>query len=210
MKLGVSLLPNMRRLMRDQYLDGERAVTTAMQGASRALKTDWRGQIVAAGLGRRLGNTVRSAAYPQGTVSMDAAALVWTKAPKIIAAHDEGAVIHAVNRRWLAIPLPAAGEVLPGRQAVTPEALARSRGLQLRFVATRGGYFLVGEGRLTKKRQGRAKKRLKSGRYGKGAATIFFFQLVPQVRLTKKTDLEGGALNVADGLPSRIVALMEN
>ena len=111
----------------------ERAHTRAMRGVAASLKSAWRDEIRAGGLGNRVANTVRSAAYPQGTESLNAAALIWTKAPDIVAAHDAGTLIRSADGFWLAIPLPAAGRGRFGRR-MTPGEFEQRTGQRLRFV----------------------------------------------------------------------------
>ena len=48
-----------------------------------------------AGLGTRLGNSIRLATYPKGSESLNAAALVWSNAPVIVGAHDTGPLIRS-------------------------------------------------------------------------------------------------------------------
>ena len=110
MKLNVTITPNLATLMAAEIKAGEQAVTAAMRAAGTQLKSDWRGQITQAGLGRRLGNSIRSQTYPKVGESIDAAALVWSKAPVIIGAHDTGPLIRSKDGFWLAIPTEAAGK----------------------------------------------------------------------------------------------------
>ena len=124
-----------------------------MREAGTGLKSDWRAQITGAGLGRRLANSIRLATYPKAGDSLNAAALVWSKAPEIIGAHDTGPLIRSKDGFWLAIPLPAAGKSLRGGR-ITPGEWERRRGLRLRFVYRRiGPSLLVAEGRLNSKGQ---------------------------------------------------------
>jgi hypothetical protein len=88
MKFRIDITPDLLGLMRAEIAAGERAVTAAMRGAGSGLKQAWRGQVTGAGLGSRLANTIRSQAYPSTGTSLNAAALVWSKAPLIIGAHD--------------------------------------------------------------------------------------------------------------------------
>ena len=121
---------------------GERAVTAAVREAGAGLKLGWRGQITGAGLGARLANSIRSEVFPKAGASLNAAAVVWSKAPVIIGAHDAGPLIRAKNGLWLAIPTPAAGKALGGRR-ITPAAWERKTGLRLRFVYRRTGPSLL-------------------------------------------------------------------
>ena len=110
MKLKLDIDPDIVALMQAEITAGEKAVTAAMREAGTGLKTDWRSQITGAGLGRRLANSIRSQTFPRAGESLEAAALVWSKAPTIIRAHDTGPLIRSKDGFWLAIPLPAAGK----------------------------------------------------------------------------------------------------
>ena len=80
---------------------GERAVTAAVREAGAGLKLAWRGQITGAGLGPRLANSIRSEVFPKAGVSLNAAAVVWSKAPVIIGAHDAGPLIRqTASSHW--------------------------------------------------------------------------------------------------------------
>lgn len=202
MRFGANIVGDIVRLMEAEVKAGEKAVTTAMRDAGTGLKTAWRAQITGAGLGARLTRTIRSEQFPKGRTSLNAAALVWSKAPVIVGAHDTGPLIRSKNGFWLAIPTPAAGKSLRGGR-ITPDEWERRTGLRLRFVYRRmGPSLLVAEGRLNKK--GRAvASRSKTGR---GLTTVPIFLLVPQVRLPKRLDLERDAERVRDAVPGLIVA----
>ena len=72
-------------------------------------KTAWRTQITGADLSVRLARTLRSEQFPRGKPSLNAAELVWSKAPVIVGAHDTGPLIRSETGFWLVIPSPAAG-----------------------------------------------------------------------------------------------------
>ncbi len=200
MKLAID--PEIVALMAAEVAAGERAVTAAMREAGAGLKAAWRGQITGAGLGTRLANSIRFASFPKSGDSLNAAALVWSKAPVIIGAHDTGPLIRSKSGFWLAIPTPAAGKSARGGR-ITPGEWERRTGLRLRFIyRRRGPSLLVGEGRLNSK--GRAvATRSKTGR---GLTTVPIFLLVPQVKLQKRLDLARDAEQAVDGVPGRIVA----
>jgi hypothetical protein len=202
MKLKLDITPDLARLMAAEIAAGERAVTAAIREAGTSLKTAWRGQITGAGLGQRLAKSIRSEQFPKGGPSLSAAAVVWSKAPVIVGAHDTGPLIRSRNGFWLAIPAPAAGKSLRGGR-ITPAEWERRSGLRLRFVYRRTGpSLLVAEGRLTTK--GRAvASRSKTGR---GRTTMPIFLLVPQVKLPKRLDLVRDAIRAHDSLPGLIVA----
>jgi len=201
-KLKLDLSPDIVAMMAAEVAAGERAVSAAIREAGTSLKTAWRGQITGAGLGTRLGNSIRLASFPKSGDSLNAAALVWSNAPVIVGAHDTGPLIRSKDGFWLAIPTPAAGKSTKGGR-ITPGEWERRTGLRLRFVfRRRGPSLLVAEGRLNTK--GRAvASRSKTGR---GLTTVPIFLLVPQVKLRKRLDLARDAERAVDGVPGRIVA----
>jgi hypothetical protein len=202
MKLGLDISVDLVAVMAAEIKAGERAVTAAMRDAGTDLKAAWRGQIAQAGLGRRLANSIRSQSYPRAGESLRAAALVWSKAPVIIGAHDTGPLIRSRDGFWLAIPLPAAGKSLRGGR-MTPGEWERRRGLRLRFVyRRRGPSLLVADGRLNSRGLG-VGSRSKTGR---GQATVPIFLLVPQVKLAKRLDLARDAERAQAAVPGLIVA----
>ena len=129
-------------MMAAEIAAGERAVTAAVREAGTGLKLAWRGQIIGAGLGPRLANSIRSEVFPKARASLNAAAVVWSKAPVIVGPHDAGPLIRSRNGLWLAIPTPAAGRALGGRR-ITPGGWERKTGLRLRFVYHRTGPSLL-------------------------------------------------------------------
>lgn len=167
----------------------ERAVTAGMRQAGDGLKTSLRDDVVSAGLGERLARTWRGTTYPQAGESLEAAAFVWSRAPKLIDAFDRGVTIRSSRGFFLAVPTAAAGAV--GRTAtgkaarITPGGWERRTGMRLRFVYRRGRpSLLVAENvRLTGKGVAAPNRR----RTGQASAVIFV--LVPQVSLRKRFDI---------------------
>ena len=90
MKLKLDITPDLAAIMAAEIKAGERAVTMATREAGNSLKSAWRAQITGAGLGQRLARTIRSEQFPKSKPSFSAAAVVWSKAPVIIGAHDTG------------------------------------------------------------------------------------------------------------------------
>ena len=202
MKLGLEITSDLVAMMAAEINAGEKAVSAAMREAGTDLKSAWRGQIAQAGLGLRLGSTIRSDTYPKGQPSLNAAALIWSNAPVIVGAHDSGPLIRSKQGFWLAIPTAAAGKSARGGR-ITPGEWERRRGLSLRFIyRARGPSLLVAEGRLNS--EGRAvASRSKSGR---GRATVPIFLLVRQVKLAKRLDLAKAAEVAVGRITGAIVA----
>ncbi|MFV0299330.1 MAG: DUF6441 family protein [Paracoccus sp. (in: a-proteobacteria)] len=200
MRIAVTV-DNLARLMEGEVRAGERAVQSAVAAAGNGVKSDWRAQVTGAGLGQRLARTIRSEQFPKATPSLNAAAVVWSKAPVILSAHDTGPLIRATNGYWLAIPTPAAGRGKGGKRPAPAEFEART-GLTLRFVRRRTGpSLLIAEGRLNKGGRAVASR----SRTGRGLTSVPVFLLVPQVRLRKRLDLERPARLAAAALPGAIV-----
>ncbi|MCC5967651.1 MAG: hypothetical protein JJU24_16110 [Natronohydrobacter sp.] len=202
MKLKLDIAPDLVAMMAAEIKAGEKAVSKAVTEAGNSVKSTWRAQITGARLGQRLARTIRSEQFPKGKPSISAAAVVWSKAPVIIGAHETGPLIRSRNGFWLAIPTPAAGKSARGGR-ITPGEWERRSGLRLRFVYRRTGpSLLVAEGRMSAR--GRAvASRSKTGR---GRTTMPIFLLVPQVRLPKRLDLARDAERAQDALPGAIVA----
>lgn len=203
MKLGLDITPDLVAVMAEEIKTGEKAVTFAMREAGTGLKTAWRGQIAQAGLGRRLANSIRSRTYPKTGESLNAAALVWSKAPVIVGAHETGPLIRSKDGFWLAIPTQAAGRGLRGG-GITPGEWERRRGLRLRFVYRRRGPSLLVADRARINTRGQAvASRSKTGR---NQVTAPIFLLVPQVKLSKRLNLARDAERAHAAVPGLIIA----
>jgi hypothetical protein len=201
-KVSLGVIGNLAEAMQQEIEAGQAAVKAAMAEASAGLKADWRQQVTTAGLGRRLSNAIRNDVYPKATDSFEAAGVVWSKAPKITAAHEQGVVIRSKDGFWLAIPTDAAPKGLRGRR-ITPGEYERRTGRRLRFVYRKGrAGLLVDDGVRIQARTGRVTaSRSKSGR---GQVTAPIFVLIPQARLKKRLDLFAAADTWQARIPSII------
>ena len=127
--------------MQAELRDIERAVATGTRDAGRGLKTELRRQVASAGLGQRLANSWRDKHYPNQ--KLDAASLVYTKAPQIIRAFDEGAVIRSRRGRFLAIPTENAPRKGTDGRRISPSTFPEHRFGPLRFVPRPSGPSLL-------------------------------------------------------------------
>jgi len=209
MKLAGKMVGSLKADLQADLRRIERAVPDGVKAAGDGLKGSLRKQVVSAGLGARLSRTWRGRTYPNR--GHDAASLVWSKAPQIVRAFAEGAVIRAKGGRWLAIPTPAAPKRGVGGKRITPATFPVERHGPLRLVKRRGRTaLLVVDGvrvSSTTGRVGRRAKgdgRTKSGGYRKGIATVVMFVLVRQVRLRKRLDVVRVAERWARRLPALI------
>lgn len=209
---STALAVELDKHMTDEFKRGNVASLSAMKWAADQTKGEWRGQVRGAGLGNRLSNAIRAQAYQNAAKpSIGAWALVWSKAPKITAAHEQGALIKSTNGFWLAIPTAAAGRGT-GNGKITPSDWERRNGRVLRFVYRKGRTgLLIDEGRAAPgnvmvRRRSRGGDRLAAPRTFRNRSIVMFV-LVPQAKLKKKLDLFGAADKVSAALPARIAAL---
>jgi hypothetical protein len=202
-RIGVQIIGDLAEAMRREVEAGEKAVQAGVAAAGAGLRADWRSQVEAAGLGSRLARTIRDEAYPKGKPSLNAAAVVWTRAPKIIDAFDRGVTIRSSNGWFLAIPTPAAGAKGVGNKRITPGGWERRTGMKLRFVYRKGrpSLLVADDSRVNAK--GRAvANRSKTGR---GATTVPIFILVPQVTLKSRLQLIAAAYKRRDSIPYEVM-----
>lgn len=204
MRINVTVEGNLKDLMAKEYLAGERAVTGAMRSAAVKLKANWRGQ-VASSLSARLGGAVRSEAYPRSGESLNAAALVYTKSPKIIDAFERGALIRAESGIWLAIPLPSAGKSAR-RGRITPGEWEQRTGRRLKFIYRRGRTGLLVDDGTVRRDRILDRKGFSKRATGFRSRTVPIFALVRQVKLPKRLNLFAAAEPIATGVVSDIIA----
>jgi hypothetical protein len=209
MKLAATLARSLQADMQTELRDIERALTGGTREAGRGLKTELRRQVASASLGQRLANSWRDKHYPNR--KLDAASLVYTKAPQIIRAFDEGAVIRSRSGLWLAIPTPNAPRRGVGGRRINPGNFPEHRFGPLRFVYRRSGpSLLVAEGlrasisRKTGELRGFRQASERARRIGQGVATVVMFVLVPQVKIPKRLDVGRAAEHWLARLPTLV------
>ena len=207
MKLSARIDGDLRRILADELTLAESAITDGMRDAAEGLKAELRQQVAAAGLGPRLANTWRSEVYPKGRTSLRAAGFVFSKAPDIVTAFEDGTVIRSTKGFWLAIPTPAAGTGAGGKR-IDPGLWEQMHGSRLRFVYRRSGVsLLVADAMRARngKRGGFAKGSVSALRSGNGLASVVMFILVPQVTLRKRLDVAAAAEKWADAVPGLVI-----
>jgi hypothetical protein len=141
MKLAATVARSLQADMQAELRDIERAIATGTRDAGRGFRTELRRQVTSAGLGQRLASSWRDTHYPNR--KLDAASLVYTKAPQIIRAFDEGAVIRSRRGRFLAIPAENAPRKGTDGKRSSPSAFPEHRFGPLRFVTRPSGLSLL-------------------------------------------------------------------
>jgi hypothetical protein len=209
MKLAATISRALQADMQAELRDIERAAATGIRDAGRGLKTELRRQVAGAGLGQRLANSWRDRHYPNRR--LDAASLVYTKAPQIIRAFDEGAVVRSKRGRFLAIPTENAPRKGTDGKRISPSTFPDHRFGPLRFVPRQSGpSLLVVDGlrasfsRKTGELRGFRRATDRARRCGQGVSTVVMFLLVPQVTLRKRLDVARAAERWSGQLPALI------
>ena len=141
MKIAASLSRSLQADMQAELREIERAVAAGTREAGRSLRTELRRQVTSAGLGQRLANSWRDKHYPNQ--KLDAASLVYTKAPQIIRAFDEGALIRSKRGRFLAIPTENAPRKGTDGRRISPSTFPEHRFGPLRLVPRPTGPSLL-------------------------------------------------------------------
>jgi hypothetical protein len=204
MRIDVTVTNDVPQAMVARLGRMERAVKTAVSGATVALKTAWRAD-VASKLGRRLSGAVRAEVYPKGDASLNAAGLVWTKSPEIIGAHERGAVVRSSSGFWLAVPTAKAGRGPRGKR-ITPAQWEQKTGRRLKFVYVNSRRSILiddgskGRGNVMVKNRKGVLSEPKTFRN----RTVLIFNLIPQVKLPKRLNLKALGMTAGQGLPGRV------
>jgi hypothetical protein len=209
MKLAASITRSLYADMQAELREIERAVTTGTREAGRGLKTELRLQVSSAGLGQRLANSWRDRHYPNR--KLDAASLVYTRAPQIVRAFDEGAVIRSKPGRFLAIPTENAPRKGTDGRQISPNTFPEHRFGPLRLVPRpTGPSLLVVDGlrasfsRKTGQLRSFRRATDRARQSGQGLTTVVMFLLVPQVKLPKRLDVVRAAEHWFAELPALI------
>src|SRR5918995_1487832 len=209
MKLAATFARSLQADMQAELRDIERAVATGTREAGRGLRTELRRQVSSAGLGQRLANSWRDKHYPNQ--KLDAASLVYTKAPRITRAFDEGAVIRSKRGRFLTIPTENAPRKGTDGRRISPRTFPEHRFGPLRFVPRQSGPSLLVADRLrtsfsrqTGQLRGFRRATERARRSGQGLTTVVMFLLVAQVKLPKRLDVARAAERWSAQLPALI------
>jgi len=232
-RLGASIVGDLRRVLADEVRAGERAAMSAIRAETEQVKDELRRQVTTAfsGNARGIANAWRSMIFPRTGQSLRPAGLVFTKVPNVIDAFERGALIRAKGgRKFLAIPTgfnAARGRRGRGEKGmrVTPAQMVASGQAFLRpFKSGRGFVWCLplrgepGRGRrrtrliaggVTEVGTGNRKGREAWARGLLAQGLVPMFLLLPQVKLAKRLDVRGAAERGLRRLPGRFVAAWE-
>lgn len=171
------------------------------------LKDELQAQIVKSGMGTQLSKSWQRKIYPNK--GENPTGFVYSKAPDIVRAFDEGILIKAKNKTWLAYPTENAPKRLENRR-ITPALYTKHLG-PLRFIGRDGkSALLVAEDyqasykRKTNEFKGYRKVRAKNPTRAKNRVSLVMFILVRQAKLKKTLDVEGAASKWGAAIPKLI------
>ncbi len=184
------------------------SVKLGTKAGTDGLKGELQGQIVKAGMGTQLSKSWQSKFYENS--GDNPAGFVYSKAPDIVRAFDEGMLIRAKNKIWLAYPTENAPPRLENKR-VTPALFVKHNG-PLRFVPRDGKTALLvtdnfrsSYSRKTGEFKGYRKIRAKNPKnVRKGRVTIPMFILVRQAKMPKALNVEGAASKWGAAIPRLI------
>lgn len=125
--LRVRITGDLKKIGREEAARLARDVSAAIVIVGREVQAELRAQTTAARLGRGVANAWRLRFYRSRRAPV---AFVYSRAPNIIAAFDEGARIRAHGNPYLAIPtgFNRQGGRRGAKVLITPEEMARTRG----------------------------------------------------------------------------------
>jgi hypothetical protein len=211
MRLKAALEGDLKKHLKREYAQAERAVKFAVGEATDGLKMTMRRQVLSAGLGQRLANTWRGVVYPRGQSSIRSAGVVYTKASKIMEGFDQGTVIRSTDGFWLAIPTPNAPKRVMGKKT-TPGNLEKAKGIRLQFIyRANGPSLLVAKDhqpsyrRKTGELSGFRKASNRTLKTGRGLTSVVMFWLVPQVKMPKHLSVQKKAQKWNGRIPEYIL-----
>lgn len=208
MRLEAAIRGDLKKIMKEETAIAEKAVTLGVTAAASGLKEELKSQVLQAGLGEKMARTWRSKRYPSSGYSLGTAGLVYSKAPLIVRAFNDGAFIKSNKGIFLAIPTPAAPKRGVGGKRINPDNFPEHSLGRLRFVYRKGAPSLLVVDNLragTGKRGGYRKASESALKTGRGLATVVMFILLPQVTLKKRLDVDGAMQRWRDKLPELIL-----
>ena len=216
LRLRAAILGDLKQILDAEQHDLAGRLTDAMADAGLALRDALRAQVRSARLGGGVEKSWNFKVYPRPPrESLGPAALVYTKAPKIVTAFDEGAIVKSAKGFFLAIPTEAAPKKGIGGKRISPSNWPGGRFGKLRLVFGRRGFgmlvadvalgtarSMVGQNRRPIGQGGRW--RASARKIGEGKATVVMFFLVPQVKMPKLLNVAAAEKLAESELYSRV------
>lgn len=210
MKMIAKFSRSLAKDMEKEFVTITGAIKAGTKETAEGLKNDLRQQVTSAGMGTKLANAWRSNVYDNK--GYNPAALVYTRAPEIIAAFDKGVLIKPkAGGVWLAVPTVTAPKRGTDGKRITPLTFPEAKLGKLEFVyRDKGPSFLVvhnvraSYAKKTGQLRGFRKASETALRTGKGLTTAIMFILIRQVQLEKRFDVATVAKIWGEKMPGLI------
>ncbi|CAK9086548.1 Uncharacterized protein SCF082_LOCUS40938 [Durusdinium trenchii] len=192
--LDLAVRGDLETFVRETNIAILRAQREATVTATHSVRDELRKDLRRGGLGQ-LEKTWRADLYPRRGLAADPAGFIYSRAEYIVQAFERGITIRGKNGNDIAIPIPGspADQLRNPRGPETKVDAARRKYGELKFIPGVPGSrpaMLAAVGAFTATGRFNARKRLKSGRYGKGATTMPLFWLVDNARLSKRLNIQ--------------------
>lgn len=195
LRLKAAFEGDLEKFMKEESRKAAKAVTKGMRSVASGFKNEMRAQTLRGGLGQKMARSWRGDVYPRAQESIEAAAVVYTKAEKAMSAFEEGSTIRARSGGWLAVPTENAPKKGEGGKRISPQNFPEHRFGKLRFVKLKNGsaILVVDEAQPSYSRKtgeitGYRKASKRTLRTGHKRTTLVMFVLLPRVKMRKKID----------------------
>lgn len=174
----------------DAVLSAQRG---ALEEATHSVRDELRKDLRRAGLAE-LEKTWRADIYPRRGLAANPAGFIYSRAEYIVDAFERGVTIRGKDGNKIAIPIKGspADQIRNPRGPADKLDAARRRFGELQVIPGVPGVrpaMLAAVGGFSASGRFGARRRLKSGKYGKGATTVPLFWLVDQARLQKRLNV---------------------
>lgn len=190
-------------------------ITAATRRAGDDLQFELKKQVISSGLGDKIANAWRLKMYPGSGYSASPTAMVYSKAPLIHSAFNEGVTIRTKNgERFIAIPTENTPKKFGGRR-MTPMEVEDWLNGDLDFIRWRNGRpggVLVARNKFKRSKDGRRFRRQASSAKSRVQSTelVVMFYLVPAATLKKRLDIDGAEMKTLQSFVRDLNATIGN
>ncbi|MBA5779526.1 hypothetical protein H2509_20540 [Stappia sp. F7233] len=211
-EIRLALVGNLAKYLEAERKEVAKAIYDGTLEASEVVRRRLRQQVTGAGLGERLARTWQRKAYPgKGIVTLEPAAIIYSKAPQIIRGFSQGDPIRSSREAgFLAIPTEFTPRRGRGSAPISMSRFLEEFGLDsLRVLPKKGSggrvlYAIAEQGfRRSRGRRGGSRRTKARGRIKD--ERLLMYVLVKQVRLGQRLNIET-VRSAAEALYPRLVA----
>ncbi|MET1410706.1 DUF6441 family protein [Roseibium sp. HPY-6] len=201
--IQLALVGNLQKELDRQTNEVASAIYEATDDVAAAVKKRFRQQVTSAGLGNRLAKTWRHRTFPgRNVLTLEPAALIWSKAPHIVSAFSSADPIRSKSPGgFLAVPTdfaPASRKRGARGRRMSMEDFLETFGLDSLKVFPKPGsgnrvFYAIAEKGF--RRSGGKKRRSRVVKQGGRIKSqpVLMYVLVKQVRLAKRFDIDSVA-----------------